>query len=292
MAKYCPMKLYFLRGQQLFLRGINKIVRGHPKPSADCNTSGFFVIIENIHYPIFLLSILFRFTIFASKILLHMFAIKIESELKEKLPSLTLGCLQAEITIQESSEELSNWISERINELAVALTPETIRQMDTVKATKDAYRALGKDPNRYRPAAESLMRRIANGKGLYQISNVVDILNYISVKTGYSICGYDTQCIEGTVSMGIGKTDEPYEGIGRGELNIEQLPVFRDEKGAFGTPTSDSVRTMITPKTKQILFIFIGFGGKDNMDLALQEIKELLETHAKAEDVKIYYHQA
>ena len=54
--------------------------------------------------------------------------------------------------------------------------------MHTVKATKNAYRTLGKDPNRYRPAAESLMRRIANGKGLYQISNVVDVLNYISIK--------------------------------------------------------------------------------------------------------------
>ena len=39
-------------------------------------------------------------------------------------------------------------------------------------------------------AAESLMRRVASGKGLYQINNVVDALNVISVKTGFSICGY------------------------------------------------------------------------------------------------------
>ena len=93
-----------------------------------------------------------------------------------------------------------------MDNIQVALTPETIRQTGTVKATKDAYRALGKDPNRYRPAAEALMRRVANGKTLYQISNAVDILNYISIKTGFSICGYDADLISGNISLGIGET--------------------------------------------------------------------------------------
>ena len=154
-------------------------------------------------------------------------SIKIESTILDKLPFLTLGCLEATVTAQASSAELSSWIGKQLEEFQEILSPESIREMGTVKATKDAYRALGKDPNRYRPAAESLMRRIANGKELYQISNTVDILNYISIKTGYSICGYDAELIEGDISLGIGNTDEPYEGIGRGKVNIEQLPVFR-----------------------------------------------------------------
>lgn len=218
-----------------------------------------------------------------------MFPIKIESELLHKLPSLTLGCLEATINIEPSSKELLEWIEQQLENIRISLTPESIRQVGTVKATKDAYRALGKDPNRYRPAAEALMRRIANGKELYQISNAVDILNYISIKTGYSICGYDASLIEGEVSMGIGVENEPYTGIGRGTVNIESLPVFRDTKGAFGTPTSDSTRTMIDEKTKKILFIFIGFEGKDQLENTLKETSQLLSEHAQAKAIETYF---
>ncbi len=218
-----------------------------------------------------------------------MIPVKIAPELLSKLPSLTLGCIEAKVSVVPGSEDLNDWIAKQLEQIKVSLTPETIRQLHTVKATKDAYRTLGKDPNRYRPAAESLMRRVANGKGLYQISNVVDILNYISIKTGYSICGYDSSLIEGEVSLGIGEEGEPYEGIGRGKVNIELLPVFRDLKGAFGTPTSDSIRTMINEQSKNILFIFIGFEGKDEIEEALKETKNLLIQHAGAENVEIYF---
>ncbi|MGQ1784253.1 B3/B4 domain-containing protein [Saccharicrinis sp. GN24d3] len=215
--------------------------------------------------------------------------ISIELEIKNILPQIKLACIEACVDVKPSSKEQTNWINKQLENIQVALTPETIRQTGTVKATKDAYRALGKDPNRYRPAAESLMRRIANGKELYRISNVVDVLNFISVKTGFSICGYDTQLISGDISLGIGQNSEPYEGIGRGTVNIELLPVFRDDEGAFGTPTSDSTRTMITEKTQNILFIFIGFDGMIEMNEALLETGDLLSKYAGAKDLRTYF---
>jgi DNA/RNA-binding domain of Phe-tRNA-synthetase-like protein len=214
--------------------------------------------------------------------------INIEPNLLKKLPKLKLGCIEANVNIGTSSQELNLKIDNELSLLKDSLTPESIRQLNTVKATKDAYRKLGKDPNRYRPAAESLMRRIANGKGLYQISNVVDTLNLISVKTGFSICGYDFDLVEGDVYLGIGKTDEPYEGIGRGQLNIELLPVFRDNKGPFGTPTSDSTRTMITTNTKHILFIFMDFEGINTLEDTLIETVHLLEEYSGGQNIKTY----
>ncbi len=214
--------------------------------------------------------------------------IKIEKEIKDKIPQITLGCLEAQVQVKPASEELKTFIGEKLAILGKKLTPEIIRNSKNVKTTKEAYKALGKDPNRYRPSAESLMRRIANRKGLYQISNTVDILNYISVNTGYSICGYDTTKIDGNITLGTGAKDEPYEGIGRGTLNIENLPVFRDSKGAFGTPTSDSVRTMISETTEEILFIFIDLDHGTQLDAALQETKQLLEQFAHAININIY----
>jgi len=215
--------------------------------------------------------------------------VQIEKELQELLPQLMLGGFVAEVSVEASSEALMALLSDEIKRLEPQLTPESIREMSTVKANKDAYRKLGKDPNRYRPAAESLLRRVANGKGLYHINNVVDILNLISVKTGFSICGYDLDTINGEIAMGIGASNEPYEGIGRGELNVERLPIFRDQKGGFGTPTSDSVRTMVTGKTKRYLMIIIGFDGKASIEKALNETRQLLEQFATGKEVERFF---
>lgn len=218
-----------------------------------------------------------------------MLSITLHPNIKNILPQIQLAVIEASVSIAPASELQTDWIQQQLEQMQISLTPESIRQKASVKATKDAYRALGKDPNRYRPAAESLMRRIANGKGLYEISNAVDVLNYISIKTGFSICGYDADLIRGNISLGIGEAEEPYQGIGRGELNIVRLPVFRDELGAFGTPTSDSTRTMISNRTNKILFIFIGFNAKDELEAARNETSELLIKYADARDVKMSF---
>jgi DNA/RNA-binding domain of Phe-tRNA-synthetase-like protein len=207
--------------------------------------------------------------------------IQIEPLIREKLPNLVLGGFVCNVNTHPSSPELQSLIAEELAKLSWH-TPESIREIDMVKATKEAYRILGKDPNRYRPSAESLLRRVANGRGLYQLGNVVDVLNLVSVKTGYSICGYDFDNVMGNISLGIGEPEEPYIGIGKGDINIELLPVFRDELSAFGTPTSDSVRTMLSARTKRFLMIFVGFGNTEKLQSAISEAADLLGKHADA----------
>ncbi len=206
--------------------------------------------------------------------------ITVSDEIRAKLPDLILGVISIDVEAKITPDEVKNIFNNRVAELEKKLTPEIIREMPEVKANKDAYRKLGKDPNRYRPSSESLLRRVANGKGLYFINNVVDILNLVSINTGYSICGYDAGKIKGDIVLGVGEKDEPYEGIGRGTLNIERLPVFRDELGAFGTPTSDSVRTMVTEDTTRFLMIIIAFGNIEKLDKAMKESVELYRKFA------------
>lgn len=207
--------------------------------------------------------------------------ISVDDKIFDNLPHLILGGFIVNVGVMPSDKDLLDLMDERIALLSPSLTPESIRNMPTVKANKEAYRILGKDPNRYRPSSESLQRRIANGKGLYHINNVVDILNLISVETGFSICGYDFDTIRGAIQLGIGEMGEPYEAIGRGELNIASLPVFRDQNGAFGTPTSDSVRTQVTDDTKRFMMVIIGFNDVTPIKVALDESLRLLEQFAE-----------
>ncbi len=104
--------------------------------------------------------------------------------------------------------------------------------------------------------------------------------------TGFSIGGYDADKINGDVQFGIGAANEQYEGIGRGELNIEFMPVFRDQIGAFGTPTSDSVRTCVTNETKRFLMVIINYGSS-SLSLATQMAVDLLNEYAQATNVEV-----
>lgn len=210
----------------------------------------------------------------------------IDQAIKSIFPNLQMGLVLADVEVKLSDNRLQNTMEKLCVDKMQQFTPELIREQSIVKLTKNAYRKLGKDPNRYRPSAESLLRRVASGKGLYQVNNAVDILNMVSIETGFSIGGYDADSICGKIFFGKGAVNELYEGIGRGELNIENLPVFRDEIGAFGTPTSDSVRTMVTTSTKRFLMIFPLFEIHNNeLESALSLSVEYLQKYCDGKNI-------
>jgi DNA/RNA-binding domain of Phe-tRNA-synthetase-like protein len=123
------------------------------------------------------------------------------------------------------------------------------------------------------------------GKELYQIDTLVDLINLASIKFGYSIGGFDADKFVGdTLTLGIGKAGEPYEGIGRGMINIEGLPVYRDEKGGVGTPTSDNERTKIELSTRRLVVLINGYDGNESRVRANAEfIQELLRRYCQSD---------
>jgi DNA/RNA-binding domain of Phe-tRNA-synthetase-like protein len=200
----------------------------------------------------------------------------IGSEVTIQFPEIVVGWLHARITNNIGNPELWNLLVERGAEISSSMDEESIRLVTGISMGKKAYRQLGKDPNRYRLSAEALMRRVLKGKGLNSISSVVDALNLVSLRTGITIGGFDYSQIRGNVSLGIGSFGEEFLAIGRGPLNVEKLPVYRDESGAIGSPTSDSVRTQITLATNQVLMLITGFYGKNGIEEAFLQLNELL----------------
>ncbi len=206
-----------------------------------------------------------------------MVEIQISDSIKTILPQLRLGCLHAQVTIAPSATEQIEFIEKIILNVQELLSIEEVSKSEIINATKDAYRKLGKDPSRYRPSAEALTRRVVQGKDLYQVNNVVDALNCISIQTGFSIGGYDTNSLGSNILLSIGEPDEPYEAIGRGKLNIENLPVLRDSIGAFGSPTSDSLRSCVNSETASFLMVFFDFTGSQKLYSAMEESVNLFK---------------
>jgi DNA/RNA-binding domain of Phe-tRNA-synthetase-like protein len=206
--------------------------------------------------------------------------IEITPHLRSGLPALRLVSLESSVEVRDSAQDLLNLIGESTTRMVKSLDVAEISSLPNIKAAKDAYRALGKDPSRYRPSAESLLRRLASGKDLFFINNVIDILNLISIETGISIGGYDGDRVEWPAVLDTGRPDEPYEGLGRGLLNIEKMPVLRDRHGPFGSPTSDSVRSSVTAKTTHFVMVFFDFGAWQAMEDVVRRTSLLLEEYA------------
>lgn len=212
--------------------------------------------------------------------------VKLSEEIKSKISSVNLAVLTAGVEVKPSTPELWELINKEVNKLEKSLKLDEVNKNVNIAGARSFYKLCGKDPNRYRPSADSLFRRIVKGNGLYKVNNVVDALNLISVKTGISIGGYDISKVVGNVQLDIGTARDEYTGIGRGKLNIEGLPVLRDEQGVFGSPTSDSERTMIQDNCKKVSFVFFNFGNDENMVHYLEEAACLLEKFSQAGNIE------
>lgn len=221
---------------------------------------------------------------------MEMHRIIVSEEIRRACPVFRGAAVYAEVTNTAFSKGLWEEIDAFTQELRNHETTDSIKRQPVIAATREAYKRCGKDPSRYRPSAEALRRRLLRGLELYQIDTLVDLINLVSLRTGYSIGGFDADKIQGPgLELGIGRADESFEGIGRGELNIEGLPVYRDSIGGIGTPTSDNERTKMDLNTRHILAIINGYNGSDGLLEASEMMQELLRKYAFSSGGNIRY---
>jgi DNA/RNA-binding domain of Phe-tRNA-synthetase-like protein len=208
-------------------------------------------------------------------------------ELKEICPEMTLGCIQAHVDVESSSDSLWKEINDYCEVLKKEMNIEELASLPRIKEGREIYKKLGKVPSKYRVSSEALIRRVLQGKGVYKINNIVDINNLISLKSKFSVGSYNIKNLHSPIYLMIGKEGEQYKGIGKENINIENIPVLADSVGSFGSPTSDSERAMIMNNVSEILMCIFSFSGKTNIEEYLEYGKQLLEKYANAKDVKI-----
>ena len=214
--------------------------------------------------------------------------ITVSEEIRQRCPDFVGIAVLASVSNSPSNAELWEEIDRFIADYRERYTVDSIKLMPSIQATREAYRRCGKDPSRYRPSGEALVRRTLKGNDLYHVDTLVDLINLASIAYGYSIGGFDADKIEGPLTLGIGRECEPYEGIGRGPLNIADLPVYRDAQGGIGTPTSDHERTKITLSTTRLLTIVNGYdGNRDNVLACARFIQDLLRRYAKCNSIEM-----
>ena len=196
----------------------------------------------------------------------------VSKEIESVCPNFVGAAVEAQVVNTSYSAALWDEIHTLEARFREELTTESLKELSGIAATR-------------RPASEQLIRRMLQGKELYQIDTLVDLVNLASIAYGYSIGGFDADKFVGdTLTLGVGREGEPYEGIGRGMLNIAGLPVYRDAQGGVGTPTSDNERTKMTLQTTHLVVLINGYDGQEERVLQnARFIQELLRKYCQSD---------
>jgi len=202
--------------------------------------------------------------------------IRIDDGLRNRGVDVALGAMIYEVGPDRKTDDLNRCVAEEIAAAQTVLGGAKPMSLPRIQAARGAFKQLGKDPSRYRPSSEALLRRIASGKDLYRVNDVVDLSNIISIHTHWPIGSYDLHALQPPIIFRRAEAGEQYRGIGRDDLNLEGLPVFADAKGPFGTPFSDSERTKVGADCREVLTILVGFGTSTDLETDLHWSKTLL----------------
>lgn len=217
-----------------------------------------------------------------------MIEVAFSDEFKALAPDYRMLQIEADVEGGDTPDALTEEINRLAQSMLQIMEIADINRRPGIAATRAAYKRFGKDPNRYRPSQEQMSRRIIKELGLYVVNNLADAGNLLSLKCGCSLGVFDRDKIQGdTITLGRGFPDEPYTGIGRGDLNVENLPIIRDAVGGIGTPTSDHVRTAVDNSTRHILVTVNIYGNADMNDAEIDaEARRLLSDYCSASNIQ------
>jgi DNA/RNA-binding domain of Phe-tRNA-synthetase-like protein len=206
-------------------------------------------------------------------------------EINIKLPGVKLGAVEANsLRVAPADPGLAQLMDEVCERKRREFTLESLADARPVRDVRAMFREWGMDPSKYRPSSEALLRRVVQGKGLYRVSNVVDIGNLGSIETGWPFGCYDRSRIQQPIQFRHGVSGESYEGIGKQTWHLNGRPLLADPQGPFGSPISDSTRSMITESAKDILVVlYVPAGAADaSLEMAMKRLIERLSLFAGA----------
>ncbi len=206
--------------------------------------------------------------------------IKIEDSFRKVIPTVRLGVMQGKVIFEKKNEDLWLEINNYTNSLFLEMTKEEIKLIPRISDSRLAYKKLGKkSSDGYDISSEALLKRVFSGKNLFNINNIVDTSQLLSIMSRLSIGIYDLDKIEGDITFKIGSNEDTYKSLGKGMLKSEKLPILVDQTGGFGSPTSDSVRTCISENTKRVIMIMMVF-SVINLDNILTISKNYYKRYA------------
>jgi DNA/RNA-binding domain of Phe-tRNA-synthetase-like protein len=181
---------------------------------------------------------------------------EITKEVKEAYPSISVGvAIIRNVRIGKSDPELEKEKAQMLATLT-GITTGQISAHPEVASYRKLYKEMGIDWHSRRPSPEALLRRIATGKGLYQVNTCVDAYNLVVLRHRVSVGAFDFDRIVFPTELRFaGEGDEILlHGDGAPTRFTSLELAYYDEKGGYNIDFNfrDSQRTLVTEETKNL----------------------------------------
>ena len=206
----------------------------------------------------------------------------VKKEVFEKLPKACFGVVVAKgIDNGKAYPEIDRLLDESIEAAAQHFQGKNVKEASDILPYREAFRALGINPNKYPCSIEALFTRIAKGKGMPHINPIVDLGNAVSLKYTLPMGAHDLGGGSEDICIRLarpGDTFLPFGGI------TEESP----DNGEVVYAVGNQVRTRrwtwrqsehgkITPASTDIFFPIDGFTdfNQEQVIAARDELKAL-----------------
>ena len=191
---------------------------------------------------------------------------EVSGEVFDKLPNAVFGVVAVKgINNAKPVPELAELLDKYIAECEAYFAGEKPKNTPDVIPYREAFRAIGINPNRYACSIEALMDRIAKGKGFPSISPAVDLGNCISIKYHLPIGAHDIDSfIDGGLSVRV--ADEIVYASGN-EVRTRRWTWRQGNNG------------MITEETTNLLYPIDGFAdvNMDKVEAAISDFEQYVK---------------
>jgi len=208
--------------------------------------------------------------------------ITIQDEILERYPEVQIGYLVAKVKISKIDpfvEKLKKGLSERVEKEDLNLANYVLHP--NISIWRKIYEEdMGVKAKTYRSSIEALLRRVLKGKGLWNICNIVDLYNCVSIMSLLPMGGYDLDRVKGDIEIRYGKEGESFLALGE-KKRVDVKPshiVYADAENVMCWLWNhkDSAITSIGKETKTVLFFIDGF-DHEAVNSALQHLSENLK---------------
>lgn len=211
-----------------------------------------------------------------------------EELLKASKGLLALAVVVAKVKVDNINDELWQMLQDMGNTQKDSYESTKMNLINPINALNVTYKALGvKAENK--GSNEALLKRVVTDKGLYQINNVVDANNFISIASLHSVGSYDLAKLTGNIVFRPGLDTEAYPATKKRSLKLHRLPVLCDNDGhnPFGGPTSDSERALISTETIDLMTVIFCFDGDSCLENHMQQMAALLTQYCYSDPATI-----
>ncbi|MFP7295600.1 B3/4 domain-containing protein [Neobacillus niacini] len=182
--------------------------------------------------------------------------IQVSEEIISKVPNFKLGVIEyQDITVGDSPQMVKGRLQLFQESIYFDLENKNLIELPGIKEWRTIFKMFSKDPNRYRHSAEALYRRVQKQNYLTTVQSAIDINNFFSLQYQVPIGIYDSDKLEGPITIEKAKTGDEYVGLNGRMNSLENLIVSCDQHGPFGSPFVDSNRAPVTQTTKNAMQI-------------------------------------